>query len=209
MKAKLLKISAHQNGIKPEGDLRGFLVGFLEPPRLQHFQEIAINKSCLKAKSFMRPDGKSLTKTKTNRNEHVSINPAGPGSQSDYPGSPNEFLTKRHRDQDLPPKTAWFLGDFSVVAFFSVLIDVKLDKISPQLLLWCQTLEVTSRAFPFRSSCWFCRGLIPHNFEKRTSKVILLRNLTKKSPPMTPQHDGCPWTWLNPLVLCLFGKYQP
>lgn len=116
----------------------------------------------------------------------------------------NDIVTKIYHLKQL---------DFSVISqslrFFSVLIDVKLDKISPQLLLWCQTLEVASRVFPFGSSCWFCRGLIPHNFEKRTSKVILPRNLTKKSPPMTPQRDGCQWTWLNPLVLYLFGKYQP
>lgn len=98
----------------------GFLVGFLEPPRFPKFPKNHINKSCLKAKSFMKPDSKSLTKTKTNRNEHVSIDPARPGSQSDYPGS--EFLTKRHGDQDLPLKTAWFLRDFSVVSFFLSLL---------------------------------------------------------------------------------------
>ena len=87
----------------------------------------------------MKPDSKILTKTKTNRNEHVSIDPARPGSQSDYPGSPNEFLTKRHGDQDLPPKTAWFLGDFSVVSFF----------FCPY---WCQTRQNLASALLMMSN---------------------------------------------------------
>ena len=116
----------------------GFLVGFLEPPRLPKYPKNHHQyKSCLKAKSFMRPDGKNLTKTKTNRNENVSIDPARPGSQSDYPGSPNEFW--QNGDQDLPPKTAWFLGDFSVVSFF----------FCPY---WCQTRQNLASALLMMSN---------------------------------------------------------